>query len=394
MGLFDRRERATPPPRPAPRYGVLIVDDEILNLTSLAGLLEDDYQIHVASSADDALALLADPERAASVHVILSDQRMPGMTGVQLLARTRALKADAKRLLITGYTDIDAIVDAINEAAIYKYLRKPIDGQELKLVLARACEAWQLERDNEGLLAELRQAFARLQLLDADKMAFLRYLAHEMNTPLNWLAATDIIDRHALSREAREMLGYVDQGQERLRGLVAAVLRYFQVAGMEVEPGSGQADLPVLLARQAAGLQERHGNALEVVLEQPVTLTLETDPELLEELLGHLLENAATHALRGGGQRRVRLDLRQEGRGLRLGVENSGEGLAPGAQSELFRPFSFTGSAHGRDGFGLSLATAHALAHALGGDLRVVEPGPGAGTRLELRLPLTLPVRA
>lgn len=395
MGLFDRRDRQAPPPRQAPRYGVLIVDDEILNLTSLAGLLEDDYHIQVASSADDALALLADPDRSGAIHVVLSDQRMPGMTGVQLLARTRAFKPDAKRLLITGYTDIDAIVDAINEAAIYKYLRKPIDGQELKLVLARACEAWQLERDNEGLLAELRQAFARLQLLDADKMAFLRYLAHEMNTPLNWLAATDIIDRHALSKEAREMLGYVDQGQERLRGLVGAVLRYFQVAGMEVEPGSGQADLPVLLARQAAALRARHGDKLEVVLEQPATLTLETDPELLEELLGHLLENAATHALRSGdGQGRMRLDLRLEGRGLRVGVEDSGEGLAAGSQAGLFRPFSFMGSAHGRDGFGLSLATAHALAQALGGDLRVVAPGPGAGTRLELRLPLTLPVRA
>lgn len=392
MGLFDKRERDPAPPRPAPRYGVLVIDDEILNLTSLTGLLEDEYHVHMASSADDALALLADPVRSAGIHVILSDQRMPGMTGVELLARTRALRPDAKRLLITGYTDINAIIDAINDAAIYKYLRKPIDGQELRLVLARACEAWQLERENEGLLAELRQAFTRLQHLDADKMAFLRYLAHEMNTPLNWLAATDIVERDGLAPEAQEMLGYVDQGQERLRGLVAAVLRYFQVAGMEVEPGTGRADLPVLLAQQVATLRRYHGAALSIRLEQPVTLTLETDPELLAELLGHLLENAATHALRGREQPAdVRIAVQPEDRGVRVTVMDTGNGLTPAAREELFHPFSFTGAAHGRDGFGLSLATAHALATALGGQLQAADAGQG--TRLELRLPLTLPVR-
>jgi signal transduction histidine kinase len=368
---------------------VLIVDDEILNLTSLAGLLEDDYHVHLANNAGDALALLADPVRGAGIHVILSDQRMPGMTGVELLARTREHRPDAKRLLITGYTDIEAIVDAINDAAIYKYLRKPIDGQELKLVLARACEAWQLERENEGLLGELRQAFARLKLLDADKMAFLRYLAHEMNTPLNWLAATDIIDRGTLSPEAREMLGYVDQGQERLRGLVAAVLRYFQVAGLELQPGGGRADLAVLLERQARALRERHGDALAVELAQPVTLTLETDPDLLAELLEHLLENAATHALRAAGRpARVTVTVLAEGRDVRVTVADSGDGLAPAALEGLFRPFSFTGSAHGQDGFGLSLATAHALATALGGDLQAAPARAGQGVRLELRLPL------
>ncbi len=393
MGLFDRRDRQPPSPRPAPRYGVLIVDDEILNLTSIAGLLEDDYVIHIASSADDALTLLADPVRAAGIHIILCDQRMPGMSGVQLLARTRAFRPDAKRLLITGYTDVEAIVEAINEAAIYKYLRKPIDGQELRLVLARACEAWQLERDNEGLLAELRQAFARLQARDADKMAFLRYLAHEMNTPLNWLAATDIIDRGALNKEAQRLLGYVDQGQERLRGLVAAVLRYFQVAGMEVEPGCGKADLSVLLAQQVAALRQQHGARLAIILDQPVTLTLETDPDLLAELFGHLLENAATHALRGQGRpAQIHIAARAEARGLKVTITDSGEGLENTKRTGLFRPFLFAGSAHGHDGFGLSLATAHALATALGGELAALAPEPARGTSLALRLPLALPL--
>lgn len=393
MGLFDRRNRGPGAQRQRPRYGVLLVDDEILNLTSLAGLLEDDYRVHIASSANDALQMLADPMLAAEIHVILSDQRMPGMTGVELLARSRTLKPDARRLLLTGYTDIDAIVGAINEAAIYKYLRKPIDSQELRLTLTRACESWQMEQDNQGLLAELRQAFAKLQLLDADKTAFLRYLAHEMNTPLNWLAAAQVIDREVLVEETREMLGYVDQGQERLRGLIDAVLRYFQVAGLEIRPHAEQLDLSVLVSRQINQLQERFGQMVMIRLEQPVTLTLVSDGQLLGELLAHLLENAATHAVRDDGRRpEVQVQVQQWDRSVEITVANTGKTLTPEQLESLFQPFFFCGSAHGAEGYGLSLATARALAVALGGELRATNMAehPG-GVRMHLRLPLSLP---
>lgn len=395
MGLFDRRPRAATAPQPQlPRYGVLLVDDEILNLTSLAGLLEDDYHVQVASSANDALQMLADPALVANVHVIISDQRMPGMTGVELLARSRALKPDAKRLLLTGYTDIDAIIGAINEAAIYKYLRKPLDGQELRLTLARACEAWQLEQDNAGLLAELQQAFARLQLLDADKTAFLRYLAHEMNTPLNWLTAAQVIDRRELGEEAQEMLGFVDQGQERLRGLLTAVLRYFQAAGLELPLHAQKLDLALLLSRQVTALQERFGELVMIRLDQPATLTLESDPELIEEILGHLLENAATHALRVEGRRpQVNVQLRLRDRNVEITISNSGEGPAADVLAALFRPFSFSGAAHGAEGYGLSLATARALAVALGGDLQASTTAGNDGVSLLVQLPVSLPAR-
>lgn len=396
MGLFDARERSATPAIRTPRYGVLLVDDEILNLTSLASLLEDDYHVHVASNANDALALLADPVFAAGIHVIVSDQRMPGMTGVELLAHTRNLRPDAKRLLLTGYTDIDAIVGAINEAAIYKYLRKPIDSQELKLTLARACEAWQLEQDNQGLLAELKQAFAQLAMLDADKLAFLRYLAHEMNTPLNWLSAAQVIDRSVLSDETREMLGFVDQGQNRLRGLISAVLRYFQAAGLELRPHHEQVDLSVVLSRHISGLQREHGQKVMLRLEQPVTITLESDVALLAELLDHLLENALAHArpVPGSAVPEVKVVVQRSEREVTLSVYNSGEDLDAKALGELFQPFFFCGSSHGTQGFGLSLATAKALAIALGGELKASSgDSNNPGVSLQLRLPMVLPVR-
>lgn len=395
MGLFDQRERASAASAVnKPRYGLLLVDDEILNLTSLASLLEDDYRVHLASDANDALQQLTDPNFAAGIHIIVSDQRMPGMTGVELLGRTRHLCPNAKRILLTGYTDIDAIVGAINEAAIWKYLRKPIDSQELKLTLARACEAWQLEQENMGLLVELKRAFAQLSLLDADKMTFLRYLAHEMNTPLNWLSAAQVIDRSTLSTETREMLDFVDQGQNRLRGLISAVLRYFQAAGLELRPHREQVDLSVLLSRQITNLQRVHGQSVMLRLEQPVTLTIESDAALILELLDHLLENALTHVGPGPGSTvpEVRIAVSRQDHDFSVEISNSGKSLDEEALGRLFQPFFFCGSAHGSQGFGLSLATARALAIALGGDIQARSGQTSQpGLSLMLRLPLVMP---
>jgi len=389
MGLF--RKRPAPEwggvliPRP-PRYGLLLVDDELFNLTTLAGLLEEDYTVITASSGDEALRLLDDPALARQIQVIISDQRMPGMSGVQLLSQVRELHPAIKRILLTGYTDVDAIIGAINEASIYKYLRKPVDSQELRLTLSRALECWQLEQDHATLLHDLQQAMQRLALLDADKLEFLHYLEHEMRTPLNWVGAAQVLDRQQFKPEQQELLGYIDQGQARLRALVSAVLHYFQVAALPPQAATAHIDLPVLLRDLAVDYQTQFP-AVELRQELPATLTLRCQAALLEEVLGHMLENAFSHASEAL-RPEVSVQLAQTPGQLQVTVHNSGEGLDEARLAQLFRPFRY-GSEHGEHGFGISLATAHALSQALGGDLLAHSVGEHAGVALVLRLPLT-----
>lgn len=388
MGLFRKRpspEMAGLTPR-LPRYGLLLVDDELFNLTTLAALLEDEYMVLTASTGGEALRLLADPAIARQVQVVISDQRMPAMSGVELLALVRARHPTIKRILLTGYTDVDAIIGAINEAAIYKYLRKPVDSQELRLTLSRALESWQLEQDHLTLLHDLQQALERLALLDADKLEFLRYLDHEMRTPLNWVGAAQVLDRQQFSPEQRELLGFIDQGQARLRALVTAVLRYFQVAALVApQPATAQVDLPVLLHELGASYR-RHFPEVELRLELPTTLTIACHGGLLREALDHLLENAFTHASHAE-QPEVVVRLLQVLGQLELTVHNSGTGLGEPLLDQLFRPFRY-GSEHGEQGFGISLATARAISLALGGDLMAHSVGGSAGVAMLLRLPL------
>ena len=128
---------------------ILFVDDERNILSSLNRLFfDEDYEIFLASSGQQGLEIL----QAHQVEVIISDQRMPGMVGVDFLIRARELQPDAIRVILTGYTDIDSAMRAINEGSIYKFITKPWNDEELKLVVRRAVEFYKLQRANSELL--------------------------------------------------------------------------------------------------------------------------------------------------------------------------------------------------------------------------------------------------
>jgi signal transduction histidine kinase len=385
MSLFKKRPGLEPRQAAArpPRYGLLLVDDEMFNLTTLAALLEDEYAVFTATSGVDALSLLADPAKAAQIQAIVSDQRMPGMNGVELLSEVSSRYPGMKRVLLTGYTDIEAIIAAINEAAIYKYLRKPVDSHELRLTLRRALECWQLEQDKSVLVEELGQAMERLRLLDADKLEFLRYLDHEMNTPLNWMGATQVLDRNQFSPDVREILGFVDQGQGRLKALVTTVLRYFQLASLGRVTPTATIDLTVMLAEKVSA-HSRHCFGVGVELRQPPTVHLLSHDGLLGELLDHLLENALAHARRSD-QPQVTISVEDAVDAVAVTIHNTGRGLDADELAQLFRPFRY-GSDHGEHGFGISLATARAASLALGAELDAISEGKGSGVSLRLRL--------
>ncbi|MCX7960391.1 MAG: response regulator [Burkholderiales bacterium] len=133
---------AAPPPAapaaPAPpkRPRLLLVDDEERVLNALRALLGERFEIETATSGEEALARL----QAGRFHVLVSDQRMPGMAGVELLRRARALAPDTVRLLLTGYADLAAIVGSVNEGEVFRFLSKPWQDEALCATLAEAAD--------------------------------------------------------------------------------------------------------------------------------------------------------------------------------------------------------------------------------------------------------------
>src|ERR1700722_3917518 len=134
------------------KHCLLVVDDEPDLVHSVQDLLRFDYRVLGATRAADGLKIM---ERE-QVHIVMTDQRMPEMTGVEFLKRLRQSHPDIVRLLFTAYADVKAVVDAINQGSVYRYIPKPFDPQELLGVLHQAVEYHDLVADRKRLLEEMQ----------------------------------------------------------------------------------------------------------------------------------------------------------------------------------------------------------------------------------------------
>ena len=137
---------------------ILVVDDEQSSLNAIHRTLRRTFSVTMALTGQAALAAL----QKESFSVILADQRMPNMSGVELFQKSIAIQPDAVRVLITGYTDVDAIIQAVNDGQIFYYLHKPWEPEELGLIMNRAFEQYRLKQENQRLILELEQKNQRL----------------------------------------------------------------------------------------------------------------------------------------------------------------------------------------------------------------------------------------
>ncbi len=190
----------------APKCSLLLVDDEPYILPSLAALLEPEFEVVTADGVESARDVLA----RQAFDVILTDQKMPRQTGIQLLEWVREHHPRTVRLLMTGYADLEDAVDAINRGQVYHYLLKPWRTEELLQVLRNAAEKCMLERSRDELLEQLRQLNSELERRVAERTRALEeanHLLEQRAQELERLALTDpltgLFNRRAMEELAR-----------------------------------------------------------------------------------------------------------------------------------------------------------------------------------------------
>jgi DNA-binding NtrC family response regulator len=144
-------DSTTPPPAPGKRP-ILIVDDEPEMLYSLRNLLRREFEVFTAGSGEDGIKVLQEHE----IHLVMTDQRMPQMSGVELLHRMKSEHPSAMRLIFTGYADIKTVIDAINQGNVFRYITKPWDPEELVNTLRLAGDRYDQIIERNRLLKDLR----------------------------------------------------------------------------------------------------------------------------------------------------------------------------------------------------------------------------------------------
>jgi two-component system response regulator HupR/HoxA len=141
------------------RYELLLVDDELPNLQKLQRTFVEHYNVHLAQSGEDALQIL----RSTPIDAIITDQKMPHMTGIEFLELSQNVYPNIVRIVLTGFADVENLIAAINTGKVHKYITKPWEPDSLRLAVQDALEKMELVRENERLASELKLANDRLQ---------------------------------------------------------------------------------------------------------------------------------------------------------------------------------------------------------------------------------------
>ncbi len=383
LGLSPQRTR-----------GVLLVDDEELNLRVLRGFLEDAWDVHTAMSGAEALDIAGQ----VSLDVVIADQRMPGMTGVELLVELRRRRPDVLGIILTAYADMPSMESAINRANVFRFLRKPWDAPELLEAIEQASAEAAQRRTIQALVTllahrsdELHASLERLKsqqqlLLDLERMSTIGRLSsgitHDLRNVIVGLRTAEWeMAQGVVPPELRDVFTLSLASVDGLLRTLQLLHEYARTGSLalqltSVEPGVVIED--ALALSRMDGLFKRRRVRSEVGDRLP---SLRADRQKLTQVLVNLVRNAL-HATPDGAGVRVAAHGRPGGE-VEFAVEDEGSGIAPELRERLFQPFAST---KGGEGLGMGLYMARLIVELHRGRIAAMDRAQG-GTRFEVVLP-------
>ncbi|MBT9556963.1 MAG: hybrid sensor histidine kinase/response regulator [Myxococcales bacterium] len=375
---------------------VLVVDDELGNVMVIEALLETEFEVFTADSGLEALDVI---RREGPMDLVLSDQRMPHMTGVELLSRIAQDSPETIRIILTAYTDVEPIVAAVNQGAVYRFLLKPWEPSALRAAVRDGLAlraARQLKRDALARLAVQRAEYratlveqerAQNLLIAADRFATLGKvtsgITHDINNQLSaMLFLTDALRSDEHSPRLRQAAEQATETLESLFLMLQDVNSFARMEGLEIARTT--VDTQSFL-RETLSLFHLEPGGTGVIVDcsqtEPYPETLHADGSRLRQAVLALLRNAAT-AIRGRGGR-IWLSVVENGVGCCVTVQDDGLGMDEATRTRCIEPFF---SAFNPPGPGLGLGIVALVAEAHGGRLEIESTPLGAGTTVRLHL--------
>ncbi len=367
------------------RAVVLYVDDDRANLLAFRAIAEPTYEVVVAKSGDEALQLIV---QNPDIAVLMADQRMPGMSGIDLCERVQASHPDIVRMLVTAYSDLQAAIAAINRGHVSRYLHKPWNAEELLVTLRDAVERYRLKVTVQELQVRIAQS-ERLYALGV----LTASIGHELRTPLSIVSANVQFARRALRDamsapagksgsllEVEAALVDADEGAQRLIDIADSIL-----LSSRSEPGDREpVDLSHVLHSVLRLTRSEATHRARLLIAQSAKPRIYGSATRVGQVLLNLVLNAL-QALpdRPIERNEVKLALdEKDGRAI-VEVADNGIGIEPANLAHIFDPFFTTK----KKGTGLGLAISKQIVEEMGGQIHV-ESRPGIGTRFRVSWPL------
>lgn len=379
------------------RYAVLYVDDEEMALKYFEKTFGAEFRIFTAPNANEGLKMIE--TKGDEIAVLLTDQRMPGQKGVQLLERARQVRPKIVRMMITAYADFGVTVDAVNLGNIFRYVSKPLQVEDMRNTLRRAMEFFLLQRERDDLLREKLSVLQNMVI--ADRVIGLGVLAsglcmhlrnplEAVQTFLNLTPAKlrqESVDMDRLRDPSfwrdfhAEVLKQAGRISELIGEMDGASLAQSTQAEAQVEPAGLIQSIVDSMTPDFAARDIR----LEFMIEGELP-TVRADQGRFQRMLSLLLRDEL-HMLPAGSRVAVTARARRLADRpvvLQIMVQDNGPGLPEGAVRSVFDPF-FIRSEESHD-FGLNLMAVYFLVYHHGGNIEA-RNSPGQGVTFQIDIP-------
>ena len=390
------------------RQSILVVDDEKNNVELLHEVLHHEYEVHKAYNANEALDIL----KAKNIDLIISDQRMPGTSGVELFSKVAECCPRVGKVLLTGHHDDETLIDAVNVGSIDRYITKPFKSNSLMKIVVEVLNKREQRAVEERKNIESQLAFTAKMASLGDLVAGT---AHELNNPLGFIHANlgnldkffrkilsliETCDNADIPEKAKgiidakkeeikydylkgrilEMIDRSRDGSERMKEIISDLKAFARQDALK----AAEADINKSIDTTLHIIHNEHKNRIEISKQYGPLPLVTCYISKLNQVFLNLLVNAC-HSIEDKGK--ITIKTSTEAGNVIIKISDTGGGMSEEVREKIFEPF-FTTKEEGK-GTGLGLSISKGIIEKHKGTISL-ESTPGKGTTFTIQIPIKL----
>ncbi len=364
---------------------ILIIDDEKIVRESLEMTLEKEgYDLHFANNGKQGLEIIA----AIRPAIIILDLRMPEMTGNELLSKMESINVDPKSIIVISGHATNSDIKQCYNAGITTFISKPFNTHILRGTIANLIQLLNYEKNLEDTVAErtadLQKTNNKISALNEESQLFLKYLSHEMRTPLNWISGGTQLLSYNISESDKETLRMIISGFERLLQLNDDFLSYSQFSNSELKLNITNVSVLKNINYIIAEKQSKFTLAqLKITVNIADIISIQADPSYFDQLIKIIIDNAINFSEKNST---ITISAETIGKNVFIKVSDKGKGINKESIKNIFTPFKIESFDRHIDGFGLNLPKTKIIADAHGWKIWAESEGNGKGATFVLKI--------
>lgn len=352
---------------------VLYIDDEDNNLKSFRATLRKDFKIFTAIDAEEGLRIAQEEE----IHVVIADQRMPGMTGTEFFEKMVKINPDPIRILLTGYSDISSVIDAINKGEVYRFIDKPWNIEQIKNSIKNAADIYFMRM-------ELKEKNIKLKKLHSEMNQFVYSLSHELRGPLMSISGISKLAKLEIADpQTREYFDMIDSATVKLDDYIYKMLDFYR--STKIDHKVAKLDFKEIVKQQMEAYHAKF-DLLNFHLDIQVNQDRDfySDDAKIRVILNNLFSNSVQFQKPEPGPRNISLTVDVLEDSVVISVEDNGIGIDAKHHPEVFN--LFTRATQKNVGVGLGLYMVKEAVEQMGGSINL-ESALDEGTKITVTLP-------